>query len=281
MTRRALACALLACAVGTPAPAQRAATPERTQAWRFRHATTVETSRTAAGSAPGLVMDVTIWNGIARVTFAGAAGGTLTGPRGALLVRAGDTLMAMVNPDRREVLVLPSTQLGTLLGGAPGGATMEVGDVSSTVRRGGAGPRIEGHATQHASVDQQFTITGGPATMRRTLRMEQHLELDISASLSRLDRGFEAFATQLLRSVGTPPAAVARLRALQRTLPAGFPARTVTTAITIAGGDTLRTTSTAAISQLRREPVDTTLFVVPGDYRVTELARLLQPRRSP
>lgn len=252
----------------------------RTQAWRFSHASDVTSTRISSG-APGLIMDVLVWNGAARVTFRGTTAGMVTGARGALLLQAGDTLMRIVNPDRREVLVLPAEQLGALLGGVPGGTQLAVSDVSSRVTRRGAGPRVEGQSTQHASVDQRFTLSAATETMRRTVRMEQHIEMDLSTGLSRLDRGFDAVATQLLRNLGVPPAAATALRALQRSLPPGFPVRSVTTAITVSGGDTLATTSTATISGLRQEAVDTTLFVVPRDYRVTELGRLLQPRRSP
>ena len=252
----------------------------RTQAWLFTYASSVRSGGRAVGGTD-LTLDVAVRNGVARVTFRGGALTALTGTRGALLVRAGDSLMTAVNPDKREVFVLPAGQLGGAMGGMMGSVPMEVSEVSSSVTPGGAGPRTEGHATRHVRIDQRFTITGGTSTVRRAIRTEQRVELDVSASLSRLDRGFEAFAEQVVRSSGLPPEARRQLRALQRSVPAGFPVRSVTSALSIAGTDTLATASESTISGLRREVVDTMSFVVPPDYRVTELSRLLRPRRAP
>ncbi len=245
----------------------------------FGYATTV-TATGRAASGPTLAFDVAVWQGVARVTMRGGAFAAVTGARGALLVRAGDTLMFAINPEKREVLVLPSAQLGTLLGGpVPGGLQFDVSDVSSTIRRGGAGPRVEGHASQRVTVQQKYTMTIGMNAMTRTIRNQQQVDLNVSPSLSRLDRGFEAFAEQVIGSSGTPSAVRAMLRPLQRNLPPGFPVRSVTTAVVIAGADTLQTRSESAISRLRREVVDTMIFTVPRDFRVTELNRLTQPRR--
>ena len=257
--------------VARPAP--------RTQAWLFSYATSVSaTGRTGPG--PSLTFDVAVWNGVARVTVRGTDFTALTGVRGALLVRAGDSLLLAVNPDKREVLRLPPGQLGNLIGGAVfGGMQLDVSEVSSTLRRGGAGPRIEGHASQHVTLEQRYTMTIGMNTVRRVIRSRQRVELDVSTSLSRLDRGFDAFARQVVRNVGTPAAVRAWLLPLERGLPRGFPLRSVTTAVAISGSDTVETKSESTISGLRREAVDTTMFRVPPDFRVTELSRLLQPRR--
>ena len=251
----------------------------RTEAWLFSYATTV-TANGRAATGPGLAFDVAVWRGVARVTVRGGAFAAVTGARGALLVRAGDTLIVAINPDKREVLVLPSGQLGDLIGGpVPGGLQLDISDVSSTIRRGGAGPRVEGHASQHLMIQQAYTMTIGINAMRRTIRNRQQVELDVSPSLSRLDRGFAAFAEQVVAGIGTPAAVRAMLRPLQRSLPPGFPVRSVTTAVIISGSDTVNTKSESAITGLRREVVDTTLFQAPPDFRVTELRRLLQPRR--
>ena len=277
LARRALLVSgLLLC--GRLLPAQ--AVAARSQAWLFTYASSVRAGGRAVGGTD-LTLDVAVRNGVARVTFRGGALTGLTGTRGVLLVRAGDSLMTAVNPDKREVFVLPAGQLGGVMGGMMGNVPLEVSAVASTVTPGGAGPRTEGHDTRHVRIDQRFTITGGTSTMRRAIRTEQRLELDVSASLARLDRGFEAFAEQVVRSSGLPPEARRQLRALQRAVPAGFPVRSVTSALSIAGTDTLTTTSESTISGLRRDVVDTMSFVVPPDYRVTELSRLLQPRRAP
>ncbi|MCC7054150.1 MAG: hypothetical protein IT355_12870 [Gemmatimonadaceae bacterium] len=278
-------CRRLLCALATiaaPGAALMAQVPSsrpapRTQAWLFSYATAVHAGGRAVGGT-GLTLDVAVRNGVARVTFRGGALTALTGARGALLVRAGDTLMSVVNPDKREVFVLPAGQLNSVLGGMPtGGMAIEVSDVASTIRRSGAGPRIVGHETQHVVLEQRFTITAGPATMRRSIRTEQRVELDLSASLARLDPGFGAFAEQVARAAGAPEAARRALRASQRGMPAGFPLHSATTGVSIAGTDSLATTSESLVSGLRREVVDTLLFTVPSDYRVTELSRLLRP----
>jgi len=260
-----------------PRPAVKSA--PREQAWLFSYTASV-TGIGRPGAGTSVTFDVAVRNGVARVTAGGGAFATLSGARGALLVRAGDTLISAINPDKREVLVLAASQLGTLLGGpVPDGLQFDVSEVSSTIRRGGAGPRIEGHASRHVTLEQRYTLTIGMNAMRRVIRTQQQVEVDVSSSLSRLDRGFDAFIGQVVSNSGTPASVLAVLRPLQRTMPSGFPRRSGTAAVVISGSDTLRTRSESAISRLRREVVDTMTFRIPHDFRVTELSRLLQPRR--
>jgi hypothetical protein len=256
-----------------------ARTSAPTDAWLFSYATVVRADGRSVGGGD-VTLDVAVRNGMVRVMFRGGAMSSLTGARGVLLLRAGDTLMTAVNHEKREVLVMPAGQLGNVIGGMQAaGLPLDVSGVSSTVRRGGAGLRFAGHTSQRVLLEQQFTITVGPATMRRAMRTTQHLDVDVSASLSRLDPGFEAFAEQVVRSSGVPAAVGVQLRASQRGLPAGFPVRSVTAGRTVVGADTLLSSSESRISALRRDTVDTMSFIPPRDYRVTELSRLLQPRR--
>ena len=228
-----------------------------------------------------MVYDVRIWNGVAQVSVRSGPMRALSGERGVLLVRATDSTLAIVNPQRREVLRAASGDLGALMSPGQSGAQFVVSDVSSSSRARGRGAPVGRYATQRVELEQRYTLQVTAGTMRRTLRNEQRITIDVSRDLDRLDPGFRAFAEQFARALGQPREVRAALRAREGRALRGVPVRSVTVALTISGGDTLRTETTAKLSALRREVVDTTTFRVPADYRVTDVNRLLRPRAQP
>jgi hypothetical protein len=247
------------------------------QAWHFAYAV----RPTAAGkpiTAGEMVMDVAIWKGIARITVRQGPLRTVTGDSGVMLLRANDSTLAIVNPVRREVLRASVSELSALMGGPTASTQLTVTDVRSATRLLGDGPRTLGRGTRRAELTQRYTLTLRTATVQRQLQTEQQVVLDISREIARLDPAFRAFATQFARTLGVPGPARQRLRALEQDVPDGFPVRATTSAVTVSGSDTIRTTTVAEASALRRSGVDTLTFLVPAGYRVTEMSRLLQRR---
>ncbi len=227
-----------------------------------------------------LLLDVAIWQGTARITVRQGPLRALTGDAGVMLLRASDSTLLVVNPARREVLKAAAGDLGALMGGPPGAAPIEVADARSTTRTTGAGPRVFGYTTRHAVLTQQYTLQVNAPGVRRVVHTEQVHDLDISRDIARLDPAFRTFAAQFAGALGLPPLVRARLRALERAMPDGIPVLEMTTAITVSGSDTLRTTTRAEMTRLRREAIDTSSFVIPAGYRVTDMNRLMQ-RRTP
>jgi hypothetical protein len=131
---------------------------------------------------------------------------------------------------------------------------------------------------RRVALSQQYTLTVRTPSVQRQLRTEQEVGLELSRDIARLDPAFRAFAAQFARGLGVPAPVRAQLRVLERGVPDGFPVRTTSDAITITGSDTLRTSTRAELRELRQVPVDTSLFVAPAGYRVTEMSRLLQRR---
>jgi hypothetical protein len=164
------------------------------------------------------------------------------------------------------------------MGGPAGTAQFTVTEVQSATRQLGSGPRALGSATRRAELSQQYALAIRAGTVQRQLRTEQQLVLDISRDVGRLDPGFRAFSEQFARALGVPGPVRAQLRAAERGVPEGFPVATTTTTLTVSGADTLRTTTRAEASALRRQRVDTSTFAVPTGFRVTEMGRLLQRR---
>ncbi len=262
---------------GANACAQRATSPA--VGWLFSW-TITPTSEGRAMKGGSLLLDVAIWQGTARITVRQGPLRALTGDSGVLLLRSADSTLLVVNPARREVLKAAAGDLGSLMGGPPGGAPIEIADARSTTRSTGAGPRVFGYATRHAVLTQQYTLQVNAPGVRRAVHTEQVHDLDLSRDIARLDPAFRTFAAQFAGSLGLPPLVRAKLRALERAMPDGIPVIETTTAVTVSGSDTLRTTTRAEMTGLRREPVDTSSFMVPAGYRVTDMNRLLQ-RRSP
>jgi hypothetical protein len=272
--------ALLAALPRTVAVAQ--ATAPSAAAWLFTWS--IAPTAPGRGGAQGeLLLDVAIWKRVARVTVRGNALTALAGAHGAMLVTAGDTTMTIVNPDKREVFIVPSGDLRTIMGGMAmgGGMQIDAHDVASRTTRRGAGQPVATYPTRRVTLDQRFTTEITVGTAHRAIRTEQRVDIDVSRDLSRLAPGFDAFAEQIVRSTGVPSSVRRQLRALERGVPAGFPSRVETTALTVSGTDSLATVTISALSMLRRAPSDTTQFLVPAGYRVTELSRLLRPAMKP
>lgn len=249
-------------------------------AWAFSYTVTTTSDGRAVPGA-GMVFDVRIWRGTAQVSVRTGPMRALTGDRGVMLVRAADSTLSVVNPQRREVLQAASGDLAALMSPGQGGVRFEVSGVTSTTRVRGRGDALDRYATQRLELDQRYTLQVAAGTMRRTLRNEQLITLDVSWELDRLDPGFRAFAEQFARSLGEPAAVRAALRAKEGAMARGIPVRSTTVASTISNTDTLRTETRAVMSSLRREAVDTMSFRVPADYRVTDVNRLLRPRQTP
>lgn len=249
-------------------------------AWRFTW-----TIAPAADGKPitggSMVLDVAIWNGAVRITPRDGPLRALTGVDGSILLHADNSALSIIKPARQEVLSAASGDLGALIGGPASGFPLEVSDVSSTTRMTGTGARAFGYATRRVELLQRYTLQVSTPTLRRSLRTEQVHDLEISREIARLDPGFRAFAEQFARSLGLPSAVRTRLRVLERSIPEGVPVRVTTTALTVSGTDTLRTTTRAEMSALRQERVDTTTFLIPAAYRVTDMSRLLQRGRRP
>ena len=266
------------CATPIAASAQRAL-PAPT-AWRFTW-TIASTADGKAVNAGAMVLDVAVWKGTVRITVREGPLRAVTGEDGTILLRAADSTLAVIKPARREALSAAASDLGAMLGGPGAGFPLEVSDASSTTRVLGGGARAFGHATRRVELTQRYTIEISTPTVRRSLRTKQVHDIEISREIGRLDPGFRVFAEQFARALGLPHAVRTRLRALERSMPEGMPVRTTTTAVTVADTDTLRTTMRAEMALLRQERVDTTTFVIPAGFRVTDMSRLLQRGRLP
>lgn len=254
--------------------------PPAPTAWRFTW-TIAPTAEGKAITAGAMVLDVAIWKGTVRITARDGPLRAMTGDDGSILLRAADSTLAVIKPARREVLSAAAGDLGAMLGGPGAGFPLEVLDASSTTRVRGGGARAFGYATRRVELTQGYTLQISTPTARRSLRTEQTHDIEVSREIARLDPGFRAFAEQFARSLGLPSTVRARLRALERSMPEGVPVRTTTTSVTVADTDTLRTTMRAEMTSLRQERVDTTRFVIPADFRVTDMSRLLQRGRRP
>ena len=252
----------------------------RTQAWRFTYAI----SPTADGKplpAGNLVLDVVIWAGSVRITVREGALKAIAGESGSILLRTGDSTLAIVNPTKREVLRVATGEFGALMSGPAGSVPIDVSDVTSVTRDRSAGARVLGYATRRVTLTQGYTLRLTTPMAQRTLRTDQELQLSVSRDIARLDPGFRTFAEQFARSLTLPGPVRQKLRDAERAVPPGFPVLTLTTAVTVSGRDTLRSTTRAEMTALRREAADTTGFAIPADFRVTEMSRLMQRPRRP
>ncbi len=227
------------------------------------------------------MLEVAIWAGSARITVRQGALKAMTGEGGTILIRTDDSTMAIVNSVKREVLKVATGEFAALMGGPFGAATLEVSDVTSVTRDRGLDARLLGYSTRRVELTQGYTLRLNTPVAQRSLRTDQQLQLNVSRDIGRLDSGFRAFAEQFGRSLALPESVRRELHESERAVPAGFPIRSVTTAVTVSGSDTLRTTTRAEMTALHRETVDTTTFAIPAGFRITEMSRLMQRPRRP
>ncbi len=288
--KRAVTCGVLVARLvaGVWVPRVHAQAPApRAQGWTFTYTAGIS----AGGRAqPGgdITLDVAVWRGIARITPRGGALRGMTGGGGTILLRSADSVVSIVNPSRRDELRVTMAEFGgAIMGGGPGGGSggasipMEVSAVRSAVTPRGAGAPLGTFTTRHVEVDGAYTITVTTPAGSRSLQVTQRQSLDVSRDVERLDPGFRAFADQFIRGFGVPAEVRRKLRQTERGVPAGFPVRSVTSGMTVAGTDSVRTERTATVSVPTRTAVDTATFVVPAGFRITEMSRLLQQRRQP
>ncbi len=252
----------------------------RTQAWLFTYSVTPSAD---GKPLPGgdVLLEVAIWAGSARITVRQGALKAMTGENGTILIRTDDSTMAIVNPVTREVLKVATGEFGALMSGPIGAVPLEVSDVTSVTHDRGLDVRRLGYSTRRVELTQGYTLRLNAPVAQRSLRTDQQLQLSVSRDIGRLDAGFRAFAEQFGRSLALPASVRRKLRESERAVPAGFPVRSVTKAVTVSGSDTLRTTTRAEMTALRRERVDTSTFAIPAGFRITEMSRLMQRPRRP
>ena len=279
--RRLHAVLAIGAALSTGGVGRAGAQTSATTGWSFSYTVSTTTAGKPVQGAD-MTYDVQIWRGIARIGVRSGPMQRLTGEHGVLLVRAADSVISIVNPARREILQAASADFASLLsGGPPGAVRLTVSDVSSRTRLLGKGDPLATYATQRHQIDQRYTLQVAASNVQRSIRNEQVITLDISRDVDRLDPGFRAFAEQFVRSLGQPGEVRRALLAASSSPLRGFPVRSTTLAVTISGTDTLRSETRASISAPRRETVDSSAFRIPAGYRVTDMSRLLRPRRQP
>ncbi len=260
------------------ASAQRA--PARTAGWAFEYASTTS-SQGQMVPALDLALDVVVWRGVARVTVRRGGLRTMTGTDGVILIRANDSVLTVVNPQRREALRVAPGDLGGTMGGGASGMQVQVSVIANTTRDIGAGTVSNGYPTKRIEQERTYTVEIGTPTLRRKVWTRQRIVTLLSNSVLKLDAGFVAFATQFLRPLGQPAAVYRALNPNARTAPQGFPLFVGTTMAVVTGGDSIETQTAAIVTRLRAQQVDTTSFLIPTGYRVTEMSRLLQQRAQP
>jgi hypothetical protein len=246
--------------------------------WRFQY---VLSNPAPGGTAArsDVVLDVAIWKDRVRVDVRGGPLKALAGDSGYVLLSAADTLLSVVNPSRREVLILGSAGLAAA---APIAMQMTVSGVTVTTRRVGAGARIAGFATEKVESAQAYSVQIANGSMSRTIKTVRQVTLQRSDAIARLSPGFLAFAEQFLQAFDQPGPVRTALRPRTLELRRGFPVTSQTVGYAIVGSDSARVDASGRLQQFRAERVDSAMFFPPTAYRVTEMSRLLQQRpRTP
>jgi hypothetical protein len=253
--------------------------PPRANGWTFQYDMSTMTSTAQPVPAADLLFNVEIWRGNARITVKRGALQALTGPAGMILLRAGDSVLTIVQPERREVLLVNPGDLAAIVGRAPNGPALDVTEVSSTLTDRGASRAVFGYSTRATELMQRFTVRISTPTIRREMVTQQKVNIVVSDAITRLDPGFKAFAMRFARGFGQPAVVRRALAPYEAHVPTGFPVMIGTLSRVVSGSETLETNTLVRTLGLKRAVIDTTQFAVPSTFRVTEMSRLLQSRR--
>jgi hypothetical protein len=247
----------------------------RTQGWSFLYLVTTASGASRASEAR-VQFAVTVWQGGVRVVPTNGELAQLVGADGYVVLLPGDSVLHLISPARRTVLRVRRDELAALRGGPE---SAPVSGFRTSSRDAGQGATFAGYATRRRQETLQYTTRPSLGTTTRTLLFTSTAEQEQSAAISRLDPGFDRFMDQFINNAGPGILSRPQRARVAASATARFPVTSRTQLAIVVGTDTVRIQSNATMSALRAVVVDTTQFVVPAGYQVTDASRLLQRPR--
>jgi hypothetical protein len=236
------------------------------------------TSTSTARGAQPTEMRVRIAGQLARIDYVRAPQGMKRGSY--IILDAEQGLMTMVSPSDKTAMLLPVGGLTSMLGamGAQGLVKMDVSDVSVSVQDLGSGELILGHPTHRHLLKQSMTTSVSIMGMKRTSRSVTDTEMWIATDIPAAQiRVFEEFGRNFAQSSGIGALGGEGLQQLQAELqskvPRGFPLKQVATTVTDPDGKATTSTTTTEVKEFQQASIDEAIFVVPADYKVTDMRK--------
>ncbi|MBM3907040.1 MAG: DUF4412 domain-containing protein [Gemmatimonadetes bacterium] len=263
--RRASACLLAASTLLVAA-----ATP-RVDGVKFTWMVTTTASGDAARAATPPSMSVIVAGDQMRMEMLEARPGSPAGVY--TLLNAATASITMVDPSRKQAMVLDTRGTGNVMGAASAiGMKFDIADLTSTVADQGAGERILGRSTRKYHVSRSYTATMSMLGRKSSTRVKEEMDIWMTNDFAG-QRAFEEFGKTLGRNTGMiGGAAQQKLMQDAEKLPKGVPLRQViNTTSTTDKGEAQTSSVTMEMTDLANGNFDASLFEVPAGYQVVDL----------
>jgi len=212
-----------------------------------------------------------------------AAGGTETfGGKGTyFVVKKGD--MYLVNPAEKSYMKWDMASMfagmGKVVNAVGGLVKMQMSDIAISAQDMGAGETVQGYATRHVQMVQNYTMTASIFGRKSKTRSETKTDYYFAPSL-RVANPFVTNSEQMamisqLDMFNNPDYKSQMSAALAKIPKNGVPLKTVTTAVnTDEKGKAETSVTTMEMINFQKSNIPSSAFAIPSDYKMVEMPNL-------
>jgi hypothetical protein len=203
-----------------------------------------------------------------------------TGPGGYLILRDEPPRLEAVNPEKKQVMIMPAGALGGALGALTNNPLikMKTSNESFDYEDLGAGETIQGYKTRHVRVTSGQTIEMRVLLSRSKSTsesvMDAYLAPDVVPDDATLRTWIKAFASGLRSS---NPELMSKMDKFAAGAGRGITLKATTySKVTEEKKGTTYDTLLTQVTDIKKGPIDASLFTYPSDYTVTDMTAGLE-----
>jgi hypothetical protein len=203
-----------------------------------------------------------------------------TGPGGFMVLRDGPPRLEAVNPEKKQVMIMPASALGGALGALTNNPLIKMKTSNETFdfQDLGAGETIQGYKTRHVRITSGQTIEMRVLISRTKTTSKSTMDAFVSPDLAPDDATIRVWVTSFAGGLRTTnPELMAKLDDYVRGPGRGVVLKATTyMQQTDDKKGTTYDTLVTLVSDIKKGPVDAGLFTYPKDYEVTDMTAGLE-----
>lgn len=198
-----------------------------------------------------------------------------TGQGGYMILRDGPPRLEMVNPEKKEVMIMPASALGGTLGALTNNPLIKMKTSNETFdfQDLGAGETIQGYRTRHVRITSGQTIAMRVLMSRSKTTSQSTVDAYVAPELGVDEATLRVWITSFaggLRS--TNPQLMSKMDEYARGPGRGIMLKATTyTQETEDKKGTRYDTLLTEVTDIKKGPVDASLFTYPKDYAVSDM----------
>jgi len=198
-----------------------------------------------------------------------------TGPGGYMILRDGPPRLEAVNPEKKQVMIMPASALGGTLGALTNNPLIKMKTSNETFdfQDLGAGETVQGFKTRHVRITSGQTIEMRVLLSRTKTTSKSTMDAFVSPDLTPDDATIRVWVTSFAGGLRTTnPELMAKLNDYVKGPGRGvvLKATTYMQQTDDKKGTTYDTLLTT-VSDIKKGPVDAGLFTYPSDFAVTDM----------